>query len=251
MTDRRSKRLDAGEDRPASLRTLLTVLLTVGLVAGVIAVIAVASFASTSTRTAANRIDISGDSQLAIRSTDADVRLVEGPTSDVEIRAKVTSGLIDTKYELRRRGDEVEVVGSCLSWLSPRCGVVVTVAVPKGLPVLVATDSADVVVDGLKDRVVTIATGSGDVRGTKLAVQEFSARTDAGDVHAEFVKQPFALKAVTKSGDVTARVPAGDIEYAVTIKSSSGAVRSAVNDDPKGRGIVRVVSDSGDILLQR
>ena len=55
---------------------------------------------------------------------------------------------IDTRYELRRRGDEIEVVGSCMEWLSPGCGVVVTVAVPKRLPVLVATDSADVAVDG-------------------------------------------------------------------------------------------------------
>ena len=196
---------------------------------------AVASLASGSTRTAANRLDVGDDPQLAIRSTDADVRLIEGDSSDVVIRAKVTSGILDTSYELRRRGDEIEVVGSCMSWLSPGCGVVVTVAVPPKLPVLVATDSADVTVDGLRDRVVTIATGSGDVRGGALHVQEFSASTDAGDIVATFDDQPFAFKARTKSGDVTARIPAGDIEYtARSVQDRRRAVGAEVGAGGEG-----------------
>jgi putative adhesin len=249
MSDRRHRELD--EARPPSVRTLLTVLVTIGIVAVVIGAVAAASLASGSTRTAVNRLDVGDDPQLAIRSTDADVHLIEGTSSDVVIRAKVTSGLIETRYELRRRGDEIEVVGGCMNWLSPGCGVVVTVAVPSKLPVLVATDSADVTVDGLRDRVVTIATGSGDVRGGALRVQEFSATTDAGDVVATFDDQPFALKARTKSGDITARIPTGDIDYAVTVRSRTGDVGSDLTSEPKGQGIVRVVSDSGDIRLGR
>jgi DUF4097 and DUF4098 domain-containing protein YvlB len=115
----------------------------------------------------------------------------------------------------------------------------------------VATDSADVTVDGLRDRVVTLATGSGDVRGGALQVQEFSARTDAGDIIATFDDQPFAFKAQTASGDVTARIPTGDIEYAVTVRSKTGDVRSDLESVADGQGIVRVVSDSGDIRLTR
>ena len=245
------RQLERDEARPPSVRTLLTVLVTTGIVAIVIGAVAVASLASGSTRTAANRLDVGDDPQLAIRSTDADVRLIEGTSSDVVIRAKVTSGLIDTNYELRRRGDEIEVVGSCMRWLSPGCGVVVTVAVPSKLPVLVATDSADVTVDGLRDRVVTIATGSGDVRGGALRVQEFSANTDAGDVVATFDDQPFAFKARTRSGDITARLPTGDIDYVLTMRSKTGDTKSALKSVPKAQGIVRVVSDSGDISLTR
>jgi DUF4097 and DUF4098 domain-containing protein YvlB len=175
--------------------------------------------------------------------------LIEGESTDVVIRAKVTSGILDTCYELRRRGNEIEVVGGCISWLSPGCGVVVTVAVPPKLPVLVATDSADVTVDGLRDRVVTIATGSGDVRGGALRVQEFSARTDAGDIVAAFDGQPFAFKARTNSGDISARVPDGDIQYAVTVRSRTGDVRSDLESVPDGKGILRAVSGSGDITL--
>ena len=238
------------EERPPSVRTLVTVLVTVGIVAILIGAVAVASLASGSTRTAANRLDVGDDPQLAIRSTDADVRLIEGTSSDVVIRAKISSGLIDTHYELRRRGDEIEVIGTCMTWLSPGCGVVVTVAVPAKLPVLVATDSADVSVDGVRDRVVTIATGSGDVRGEKLRVQEFSANTDSGDVAATFTDQPFAFKARTKSGDITARIPTGDIDYAVTARSKTGDTKSGLTSDPKAKGIIHVVSDTGDIRLR-
>ena len=246
MTDHRR---GEDEDRPPSVRTLLTVLVTIVVVAVVAGVVVVVSLASGSTRTAANRLDVGDDPQLAIRSTDADVRLIEGTSSDVVIRAKVTSGVIKTSYELRRRGDEIEVVGGCISWLAPGCGVVVTVAVPSKLPVLVATDSADVTVDGVRDRVVTIATGSGDVTGRQLGVQEFSANTNSGDVLTSFTKQPFALKARTKSGDITARIPNGDVDYEVTMRSRTGNAKSALTTQPGARGIVRVVSDSGDIRL--
>lgn len=232
------------------MRTLATVVVTLGIVAVIFGALAVASLAS-NTRIAANRLDIGEETQLAIRSTDADVRLVEGTSTDVVIRARVKSGLRDTTYELRRRGDEIEVVGTCRRWLSPGCGVVVTVAVPARLPVLVATDSADVVADGLRERVVTIATGSGSIRGRELGVQEFSARTDAGGVDAVFVEQPFAFKARTKSGDIMARIPDGDIDYAVKVDSGSGEARSELESVPEAKGIVQAVSDSGDIELRR
>jgi hypothetical protein len=245
------RHLEREDERPPSVRTLVTVLATIGIVAVVIGVVAVASFASGSTRTAANRLDVGDEPQLAIRSTDADVRLVEGTSSDIVIRATVKSGLLETGYELRRRGHEIEVVGTCMNWLSPGCGVVVTVAVPAKLPVLVATDSADVTANALRDRVVTIATGSGDISGSGLRVQEFSARARAGDITANFAEQPFALKARTQSGDIFARLPVGQIEYAVKVESRTGDVKTVLESVPDGKGIVQVVSDSGDIHLRR
>jgi hypothetical protein len=242
---------DPDEARPPSVRTLVTVLITIVIVAIILGLGVVVSLASGNVRMAANRLDVGDEPQLAIRSTDADVLLVEGKSSDIVIRAKVRSGLIDTNYELRRRGHEIEVVGTCMAWLSPGCGVVVTVAVPPKLPVLVATDSADVSANSLRDRVVTIATGSGDIRGSGLRVQEFSARADDGDVNANFAAQPFALKARTKSGDIFARIPIGEIEYAVTVESGSGDVKSAFESVPGGKGIVNVDSDSGDVELRR
>jgi hypothetical protein len=201
-------------------------------------------------RTAVNEFEVSEISQVAIRSTNSDLTVVEGTTDKVVVRATVIDGLTSTNYELHRTGDEIEVVGRCLRWLSlGKCGAHVTVAVPKEYPLLIATGSADVRAEGLTDRVVTIGTGSGDVDGVMLQVQEFSVDSDRGDVSATFAEAPYALKVTTKDGDIRARIPKGKIGYLVNVASETGKVDSNLVDQRSGRGIIRLLSDSGDISV--
>ena len=192
---------------------------------------------------------MSDSSQVAIRSTNSDIKVIEGDSDRLVIRAKVTDGLDSTDYELHRVDNQVEIVGRCLRWLSPGCGVKVTVAVPKDYPLLIATGSADVRAEGLADRVVTIGTGSGDIVGVKLRVQEFSVDSDRGNVSATFAKAPYALKVTTKDGNITARIPKGKIRYLVNVASETGQVDSNLVDQRSGRGIIRLLSDSGDISV--
>jgi len=203
-------------------------------------------------RTAVNEFKVDEISQVAIRSTNSDLTVIEGKTDRIVVRATVIDGLTSTNYELHRTGDEIEVVGRCLRWLSlGRCGARVTVAVPKDYPLLIATGSADVRAEGLADRVVTIGTGSGDVEGVKLRVQEFSVDSDRGDVLATFAKAPYAIKVTTKDGDITAKIPKGKIRYLVNVASDSGTVDSNLVDQRNGRGIIRLLSDSGDINVKQ
>lgn len=203
-------------------------------------------------RTAVNEFEVSEISQVAIRSTNSDLTIVEGKTDRIVVRATVIDGLTSTNYELHRTGDEIEVIGRCLRWLSlGRCGARVTVAVPKDYPLLIATGSADVRAVGLADRVVTIGTGRGDVEGVKLRVQEFSVDSDGGDVSATFAEAPYALKVTTKDGNITARIPKGRIRYLVNVVSDTGTVDSNLVDQRNGRGIIRLLSDSGDINVKQ
>ena len=71
-----------------------------------------------------------------------------------------------------------------------------------------------------------------------------------GVVFATFAKQPFAFKAVTGDGDITASIPDGKRTYAVTAKSTSGHVSSQIDSDQDGAGFIRATSDSGDISLR-
>lgn len=255
MTDDRGITMDdelldeLDDDAPPMRRTLLTVLGTVLAVALLAGAVALISVATRSTRTAVNAIDLGASPQVAIRSAGSDVHLVEARGDQLVVRAKVTDGLQKTHYELRRSRSGVEVVSECTSWLAPGCGVEVTIEVPAGVPVLVATDSADVVADGLRDRVVTVATGSGDIRGRHLTVQELSARTRSGSVNADFSRQPFAMKAYTGSGDIRARLPGGAIDYSVNATSTSGHVTSDLPSAATGDGLVMVHSVSGDVHL--
>lgn len=233
------------------LRGTLRIVASAAAAFAVVGLISLASLLIRSDRPAVNELDVSDSSQIAIRSTSSELKIIEGDSDKLVIRAKVTDGLDSTDYELHRVDNQVEIVGRCLRWLSPGCGVKVTVAVPKDYPLLIATGSADVRAEGLSDRVVTIGTGSGDVEGVKLRVQEFSVDSDRGDVSATFAKAPYALKVTTKDGDIAARIPKGKIRYLVNVASESGTVDSNLVDEKNGRGIIRLITDSGNIRVSK
>ena len=233
------------------LRGSLRILGSAAAAFAVAGLFSLASLLIRSERVAVNELDVSDTSQVAIRSTNSDLKIIEGSSERLVIRAKVTDGLGSTDYELHRVDNQVEIVGRCLRWLSPGCGVKVTIAVPKDYPLLIATGSADVRAEGLADRVVTIGTGSGNVEGVKLRVQEFSVDSDDGNVSATFASAPYALKVTTKDGDITAKIPKGKIRYLVNVASSTGKVDSNLVDQSNGRGIIRLLSDGGDINVKQ
>jgi hypothetical protein len=233
------------------VRGVLRIVASAAAAFALVGLLSLASLLIRSERVAVNELDVSDSSQVAIRSTNSDLKIIEGKSDRLVIRAKVTDGLDSTDYELHRVDNQVEIVGRCLRWLSPGCGVKVTIAVPKDYPLLVATGSADVRAEGLADRVVTIGTGSGDVDGVKLRVQEFSVDSDRGNVSATFAKAPYALKVTTKDGDISAKIPKGKIRYLVNVSSTSGKVDSNLVDQKNGRGIIRLLSDRGDIRVAK
>lgn len=241
---------------PAS-RTLLTVIGTIVTVLILGGLVVGASLVKRDTRVATADVELGQIAQLVINAGSADVRLVEGEEGMVRIRARITSGLRKTDYQLGRRGNEIKIVSDCQTWLSPGCGVTTTLEVPKGLPIVVKTTSGDVKAASLAEGVLTVTSGSGDVAVTDLRVDEFQADTGSGDISATFATQPFGLKAKTDSGDIRATVPSGKRKYSVVVSSKSGKivnsmdgdVTNALGGDQDGGGIVRATTDSGDIRL--
>jgi hypothetical protein len=233
---------------PAS-RTLLTVIGTIGTVLLLGGLVLGASIIKRDTRVSTSMVELGESAQLVIDAGSANVRLVEGDDDIVKIRARITSGLRKTDYQLGRRGDEIKILSGCQTWLSPGCGVSATLEVPKGLPIVVKTTSGDVRADSLAEGVLTVTSGSGDVSVADLKVDEFSADTGSGDIRATFATQPFGLKAITNSGDIRAMVPAGKRRYAVLASSRSGDVSNSLESDEAGEGFIRATTVSGDISL--
>jgi hypothetical protein len=234
---------------PAS-RTLLTVIGTLTTFAVLAGLVLGTSLLMRNTRVATSVVDLGDSAQLVVSATTADIRVVEGEDDVVKVTSRITSGLRKTDFQLGRRGDEIKVVSGCQTWLSPGCGVSLTLEVPKGFPVVIETTSGDVTAAAISEGVLTVSSASGDISGTTLAVDEFSAESSSGDVFATFAKQPFAFKAVTGDGDITASIPDGKRTYAVTAKSISGHVSSQIDSDQDGAGFIRATSDSGDINLR-
>ena len=234
---------------PAS-RTLITVIGTLLAVGVILGLLLGASILMKKTTSTTSVVKLDNVAQIVVRGTSADIRIVPGADADaITVHAKVTSGLKKTDYQLGRKGDELKVVSDCLSWLSPGCGVSLTIEVPKDFPILVETTSGDVSASEPGGN-LTVSTASGDISATKLAIDELSAESRSGDISAQFVDQPFAFKATTSSGDISATIPSGKRTYTVTAESNSGDVTSGITSDDKGEGFIRATSKSGDIRLR-
>lgn len=243
---------DLGGGRSPLVRTLLTVLVTLLAVGLVVGVVVVLSVLQRDVRTETGEIDLAGTPQLALRVPTADLRIVQGDGDTVGYRARISSGLLDTTFELRRRDGEVEVVARCQRWLDPECGVELTIEVPAGLPVEVRGGSGDVEAAGLSGGVLTVTTGTGDVDASGLALDELAVQTTSGDVEAAFTRQPFAVKASTRSGDVDLSLPDGERRYTVDAASRTGEVENALGGDGSAGGtgsFVRVRTDGGDVEI--
>ncbi|WP_375002611.1 DUF4097 family beta strand repeat-containing protein [Aeromicrobium sp. CTD01-1L150] len=243
--------LEELEERSPLARTLITVAGTVAIVALVMGAVLGVSMLMKGTETATSRLDAGQLPQVALRSGDAAITVVEGDGDDITVTATVTSGLLGTDYELRRRDSEFEIVSGCFTLVNPGCGVQVEIEVPAGLPVEVTTESGDVVAHGMSERILTVVSGSGDVAADDLAVDELSATTNSGDVTATFRDDPFAVKAVTDSGDIDVTLPAEGQEYQVDMQSSSGLVQQDLEPSDDATAFIRLHSESGDVELAR
>lgn len=235
---------------PAS-RTLLTVvgtILTVTVLAGLVLGV---SILKRSTSVSTSEIPLGQSAQIDIDAGASDLRIVQGDADVVRVRAKITSGLRDTAFNIGRRGDQIKIVSGCQEWLNPGCGVDTTLELPKGFPVVVRTTSGNISVDDLAEGVLTIESGSGDVTGKGLRLDELDVRTGSGNVAATFAKQPFGFKATTRDGDIRASLGEGKRKYAVTATSDSGDVTSTIDSKQGGSGFIRAKSDTGDISLTR
>ncbi len=251
MSHRGIDPLAVGEHDPSPMRTtllragltVLAVLVLVGVLVGVSVLLR-----DTTTQTA--EVELGDVPQVALRVPTADVTVVAGDVDVLQVEARVTSGLLDTDYELRRRGSEVEVLAGCQAWLNPGCGVAVTVTVPREVPVVLTGGSGDVVLDGLSG-VVGVSTTSGDVRGDALVIGDLTVSARSGDVRAAFAEDPRAVKVGTASGDVALTLPA-EVPYLVDAASTSGGVDVGIDTaDDQVQRFVRVRSDSGDVSVSR
>ncbi len=234
---------------PAS-RTLLTVVGTIVAVAVVAGLVLGASILKRSTTVSTSDIELGDSAQIVIDAGESDLRIVQGDPDIVRVKARITSGLRKTDFQIGRRGDEIKIVSGCQTWLSPGCGVDTTLELPEGFPVVIRTTTGNVDVEEIVEGVLTIQTASGDITGQGLELDEFAAETASGDIDADFATQPFAVKATTESGDITATIPEGKRTYAVTAKSDSGDVSSKVESDADGAGFIRATTRSGDISIE-
>jgi hypothetical protein len=107
------------------------------------------------------------------------------------------------------------------------------------------TSSGDIVADDLRGATHLVAT-SGDIRARNMGGAALAADATSGDISLE-LSRPGAVTAHVNSGDVRVMVPQGS--YQVHTSASSGDVTVTVPDDPAGKNLLDVRTNSGDVTV--
>lgn len=236
--------------RSPAARTLMTVLGTILAVGILMGLVLGASILKRNTTVTTSDIELVDASPIVIDAGATNLRIVQGDPDIVRVKGRVTSGLRKTDFQVGRRGNQIKIVSGCQTWLSPGCGVETTLELPEGFPVEIRTTSGDVEVREVVEGVLTIKSGTGNINGSGLELDELFAQTTSGEISADFATQPFAFKATTTSGDISADMPDGKKTYVVTATSKSGNVSSEMKSEKNAEGFVRAVTNSGNISLR-
>jgi DUF4097 and DUF4098 domain-containing protein YvlB len=94
---------------------------------------------------------------------------------------------------------------------------------------------------------IEIRTTTGTVAATDLDVPEFDVQSRTGEVSASFVRAPDRIAIAVATGSIDVTVPAGD--YRFTASTSTGDVRSDIQDDPTATRSVQLTNGTGDITV--
>ena len=94
---------------------------------------------------------------------------------------------------------------------------------------------------------VDVRTTTGTVDATDIDVPEIDIQTRTGEVTASFVRPPDRIAIAVATGSVELTVPAGS--YRFDARTTTGTVRTDVQNDPAAQGTMQLSTDTGDITV--
>jgi hypothetical protein len=209
---------------------------------------------------------------------DVPPRLVVDVTGDVRIDAAPpgTPASIEVRrrwswatpeYRQNLRGNVLEIDSSCTHFGPLDCSTDVRLVIPASTALVVSSDGGSIRVAGLQApadlssdagsvratdvRAATLSMRSsgGEVRGTRLAVPDVEASSDAGAVRLDFTTEPTRVAADSSAGSVRVGVPAGRTPYRVDARTSAGSRTVDVPTDPASRRTIRARSSAGSVTV--
>jgi putative adhesin len=231
--------------RPRAWRWLVAAsALTLLLVAGVLT----AWWAATrETRT--STYDVLGDlGGITLDLQDADVQ-IDGGSAAVEVRKvdRFAFGRPSTERRSVRDG-VLTLVSRCPDQVLGGCRTSYRLTVPDNVPVTIRTSSGAVRLTGVRAS-VKVNTGSGSISATRFCGHSLAAVSDSGAVGAAAECSVEQMTLRSRSGDVTAIVPAG--RYRVDAESDSGTSRvRGVTDADDALFQVQALSTSGNVSVE-
>lgn len=203
---------------------------------------------------------------------------VTGGTTDIEVRpaaagqpatlaARLTDRDGQATWTHRLRDGRLEVVGDCARrWIANFCSVDLTLTLPEGTALRLATATGDVLIDGMGEVQATTSTGditlrsvtgplrattsTGDISAEALDVDQATVRTSTGDIRLDHRVPPAGVDARASTGDITLRLPTDGTAYRVDASTSTGDVVTDVAQDPASQRTIRAETSTGDVTVR-
>lgn len=177
------------------------------------------------------------------------VEIIGADVDDVRIDARVSDGLLETRFTHEVVGDQLQVRVRCRGPFSQWCRADLRIVVPRDLEVKVRSREDSVAVRSIDGRVdaesrngtvegeslggpTRLRSNNGRVRATRLRSDSLVADSDNGSVRVEFADPPLSAILRSDNGSVDVALPRGDDRYAIDIDSSNGSTDSLVKADP-------------------
>ena len=214
------------------------------------------------------RVDDPAVAVLDVGSDAGAIEIVGADTEVVRIEARVSDGLVDTRFTQEVVGDRLQVRVRCLAVLANQCcGARLRIVVPRALEVKVRARGDSVTLRGISGRVdaessdgsveaealagdTRLHSSNGSVRGTRLRTESIVADSDNGSVRLEFAVPPVSVITSSDNGSVDVAVPRGDDAYAVSVDSSNGSTDNLVQSDPESDRRIVASSSNGSVTVR-
>lgn len=205
---------------------------------------------------------------LDVGSDAGAIEIIGADTDAVRIDARVSDGLVDTRFTQEVVGDRLQVRVRCVAVLANQwCGARLRIVVPRDLEVKVRAKGDSVSLRGVSGRVdaessdgsvegeslsgdTRLHSSNGSVRGTRLRTESIVADSDNGSVRLEFAAPPVSVITNSDNGSVDVAVPRGAEAYAVSVESSNGSTDNLVQSDPASDRRIVASSSNGSVTVR-
>lgn len=214
------------------------------------------------------RIADDGIAVLDVGSDGGSIEIVGADVDDVRIEARVSDGLVPTRFTHEVVGDRLQVRVRCRLALEDYwCRAHLRIVIPRDLEVEVRSSEDSVDLRGLAGRVDAESTNgsveaealsgatrlhssNGSVRASRLRTGSLQADTENGSVRVEFARPPSSVIARSTNGSVDVAVPRGDEAYAVDVDSTNGSTRNLVRSDPDSDRRIVATTSNGRVTVR-
>jgi hypothetical protein len=186
---------------------------------------------------------------VQIRVVSGDVAILGGAEGGVSVSRTDRSTFGRGPIEWRRWvGQRLEIASTCPRLVLGACTASYRVVVPDNVPVSVRADHGTIRVEGYRGS-ASLTTGAGAIVVDAFCGYTLRATTVRGDVSAVASCSPELLEVRSRSGDISATVPAD--HYRIDASAGGGpAIVRGLTSDPNAPWEIQALSASGHVTVE-